>query len=166
MGDIKENDGGKAESERIVLRIGEFRKGVEFGSASDLFFRSHQNHEYWGSLCYKALRGLGGYFKLFILLEMCFKALTNVLIAGPPMGYLSTDLTDWDKKYSKEKSYAVVDMHYEIMSRMVADLFSFHYSLTMKYMYVTYIILGESRDESKYMGGKDVWRSYAKIMPS
>lgn len=32
-------------------------------------------------------------------------------------------------------------MHYEVRPRMVADLFSFYYSLTMQYMYVTYIIL-------------------------
>lgn len=37
LGDIKENDGEKAESGRIVLIIGEFRKGVELGSTNDLF---------------------------------------------------------------------------------------------------------------------------------
>lgn len=84
LGDIKENDGEKAESGRIVLIIGEFRKGVELGSTNDPLFRSHQNHEYWGSLCYKAPLGLGGHFKLFILLELCFKALTNVIIDGLP----------------------------------------------------------------------------------
>lgn len=37
LGDIKENDGGKAESERIVLRVGGFQKGAELGRTNDLF---------------------------------------------------------------------------------------------------------------------------------
>lgn len=66
LGDSKENHGGKAESEMIILGIGECLRGVRLERTND-FILDHIRTTSFGLTLYEAPLGLGGNFKVFIL---------------------------------------------------------------------------------------------------